>query len=229
MFTLDQVVPWGRSFGEYCRMFDLTDDELKSSIVGCGDGPAAFNAGVTRLGGRAVSCDPLYRFTADEIRDRIQETCIEVLRQTRSNADQFVWDLQTSGISSVEQLLDVRMQAMTEFLADFDDGKAAGRYVDASLPALPFQDGEFEFALSSHFLFLYSAHFDKAFHLAAVREMCRVAREVRIFPLIALDGRPSLFVNACVAEAREGGLDARIVRVPYEFQRGARQMLRIRR
>jgi hypothetical protein len=28
MFTLDQVVPWGRSFDEYRRMFDLTDDEL---------------------------------------------------------------------------------------------------------------------------------------------------------------------------------------------------------
>ena len=27
-FSLDQVVPWGRSFGEYCRMFGLTDGDL---------------------------------------------------------------------------------------------------------------------------------------------------------------------------------------------------------
>jgi hypothetical protein len=80
MFTLDQVVPWGRSFGEYRRMFGLTDDDLKASIVGCGDGPAAFNASVTRLGGRVVSCDPLYRFTADEIGDRIREEMLRICR-----------------------------------------------------------------------------------------------------------------------------------------------------
>jgi len=26
MFTLEQVVPWGRSFDEYCRMFALSGD-----------------------------------------------------------------------------------------------------------------------------------------------------------------------------------------------------------
>jgi len=26
MFALDRVVPWGRSYDEYCRMFALTED-----------------------------------------------------------------------------------------------------------------------------------------------------------------------------------------------------------
>jgi len=50
MFTLDQVVPWGRSFDEYRRMFALTDAELGLRIIGCGDGPASFNAEATRRG-----------------------------------------------------------------------------------------------------------------------------------------------------------------------------------
>jgi hypothetical protein len=29
MFTLDQFVPWGRSFDEYRRMFALTDEDLR--------------------------------------------------------------------------------------------------------------------------------------------------------------------------------------------------------
>jgi hypothetical protein len=33
MFTLDEVVPWGRSFDEYRRMFALTDRELGLKIV----------------------------------------------------------------------------------------------------------------------------------------------------------------------------------------------------
>ena len=59
MFTLDQVVPWGRSFAEYRRMFALSDADLGLTIVGCGDGPASFNAEATALGATVISCDPI--------------------------------------------------------------------------------------------------------------------------------------------------------------------------
>ena len=48
MFTLDQVVPWGRSFDEYRAMFAMTDMDLTGRILGCGDGPASFNREATR-------------------------------------------------------------------------------------------------------------------------------------------------------------------------------------
>jgi len=38
------IKPWGRSFEEYVRMFSLTPPDLKRKILGCGDGPASFNA-----------------------------------------------------------------------------------------------------------------------------------------------------------------------------------------
>ncbi len=91
MFRLDQVVPWGRSFDEYRRMFALTDDELRLRIVGCGDGPASFNADASRRGAHVISCDPIYRYDAGQLRDRIAATYDEVLEQTRRNAEQFVW------------------------------------------------------------------------------------------------------------------------------------------
>ena len=67
MFTLDQVVPWGRSFDEYKRMFALGASDLNGRILGCGDGPASFNAEATRFGHRVISCDPIYRFGTEEI------------------------------------------------------------------------------------------------------------------------------------------------------------------
>ena len=70
MFTLDKVVPWGRSFDEYRRMFVLTEDDLRRGVLGCADGPAGFNAEATRRGMRVTSCDPLYAFSAEQIRDR---------------------------------------------------------------------------------------------------------------------------------------------------------------
>ncbi len=226
MFTLDRVVPWGRSFTEYQQLFALTPADLDGRILGCGDGPAAFNAEATRRGARVVSCDPLYAFSRAEIETRIAATCDTVLEQTRRHADQFVWG---RGIASIDELGEVRMRSMRSFLADYDAGKEAGRYVAASLPELPFGDGSFDLALCSHLLFLYSRQLDEGFHRASIRELCRVAVEIRVFPLLSLDGSRSPFVDACLAEARVSGVDAAIERVDYEFQSGGNEMLRLRR
>ena len=224
MFTLDQVVPWGRSFDEYRRMFALTEAELGLRIVGCGDGPASFNAEATRRGAKVISCDPIYRWERAEIRDRIAATYDHILDQTRRNAEEFVWD----SIQSVEELGRVRMAAMHDFLADYCPGKLQGRYVAAELPTLPFSDGSFDLALCSHFLFLYTSQLNEAFHRSAIQEMGRVAGEVRLFPLLTLGGRRSPYIDTIVDDLHNSGYDVTIEDVPYEFQRGGNQMMRIR-
>ena len=171
-----------------------------------------------------MSCDPIYAFGAAEISGRIAATRDQVLEQTRRNAAEFVWD---DVIPDVEALGQIRMEAMRTFLADFEPGKIAGRYVEAALPALPFPDRSFDLALCSHFLFLYTSQLGESFHQEALRELCRVAAEVRIFPLLALGGQPSPYVQACVTSLRGSGHRVSIERVPYEFQRGGNQMLRI--
>lgn len=225
MFTLGKVVPWGRSFDEYRRMFALTETDLGSRIVGCGDGPASFNADATRRGSTVVSCDPIYRYDVDQLREQIAATSDEMLQQTRQNATEFVWD----AIRSVEELGQVRMSAMNDFLDDYPAGRRSGRYVEAELPNLPFSDSSFDLALCSHFLFLYTTQLGESFHRLAVQEMCRVAKEVRIFPLLALGAVPSPLVALVTDELRGRGFDVSIERVPYEFQRGGNHMMRVRR
>ena len=62
---LEQVVPWGRSLAEYRAMFTLSEEDLQKRILGCGDGPASFNAEMTASGKPTVtSVDPLYAFEA---------------------------------------------------------------------------------------------------------------------------------------------------------------------
>ncbi len=223
MFTLSQVVPWGRSFDEYCRMFALTDSDLAGRILGAADGPASFNAEATQRGMRVVSCDPIYAFSTSEIRNRIAATSADILDQTRQNHREFVW----TSITSPEALLETRMHAMELFLADYAIGAAEGRYVTAELPSLPFEDGTFDLALCSHFLFLYSEQLGAPFHHAAIEELCRVAREVRIFPLLALGAIGSSLVAPIAGSFRQLGYTVSIEGVPYEFQRGANKMMRI--
>ncbi len=220
---LDRVVPWGRSFEEYAHMFALAGRELRGRILGCADGPASFNAEAHARGVRVVSCDPLYAFTAPEIQRRIEATAPAMLAQTRAHRDDYVW----TTIRSPEDLLARRRSAMGRFLRDYAGGKG-GRYVAGSLPALPFPPGAFNLALCSHFLLLYTAQETLDFHRAAVRELCRVAREVRIFPLLDLAGRRSAYLDPVIALAQGQGWAAAVEPVPYEFQRGATEMLRIR-
>jgi hypothetical protein len=205
-------------------MFALTDGDLEGRILGCADGPASFNAAATRRGTTVVSTDPLYRYDAGQIRERIAATRDQVLEQTRQNAAEFIWDTMTS----VEQLGAVRMAAMEAFLDDYETGRQQGRYVDAELPTQPFPDRSFDLAICSHYLFLYTNQLTEAFHRLSIDELCRVAHEVRIFPLLALGGRRSPYVDPVVISSRRRGHEVTIEVVPYEFQRGGNQMMRIR-
>jgi hypothetical protein len=101
------IKPWGRSFNEYVRMFNLTPEDLKRKILGCGDGPASFNAELTEQGGNIKSVDPIYCFSADQIKQRINETYDDVIEQTRKNQDKFIWQ----EIGSVDELGRIRMSA----------------------------------------------------------------------------------------------------------------------
>ena len=88
-------------------------------------------------------------------------------------------------------------------------------------------DASFDLAVCSHFLFLYTSQLSADFHVAAVRELARVAREVRIFPLLALGAQPSPYLSVVMDAMRNDGHDASIATVPYEFVRGGNQMMRI--
>jgi hypothetical protein len=139
--------------------------------------------------------------------------------------DRFVWDV----IRSPEELGRVRMAAMNDFLSDYDPGRRSGRYMAASLPHLPFGDGAFELALCSHFLFLYSDELSTADHAEAVLELCRVAREVRVFPLLEMNGERSRHVGPVLEASERHGPRVRVERVEYEFQRGGNEMMVVQR
>ncbi len=121
---LQDIVPWGRSFEEYRDMFLLTDADLQKSILGCGDGPAAF-----------------------------------------------------------------------------------------------------DLALCFHYLFLYSEHVNLEEHLLSMKELCRVANEVRVYPLVTLEGKRSPHLDPVVSELGNDGLDVSFHKAKYRFQKGAEEML----
>jgi len=218
---LKNVVPWGRSFEEYQAIFSLTEADLKKSILGCGDGPASFNAELSAQGGKVVSVDPTYHFSTEQLQNRISEVYREIMPQMYLNKDKYIWD----SIPSVEELGNIRMAAMSKFIADYDAGKKEGRYIEAALPNLKFKDKQFELALCSHFLFLYSDQMSLDEHIKALKELCRVAKEVRVYPLLALNGNVSPHLDGVIAELDKSNYSTSLNNVKYQFQKGATQML----
>jgi hypothetical protein len=219
------VRPWGRNFDEYRRMFALSDADLDRCILGCADGPAGFNAAMRRQGKTVLSADPLYQWSAEEIAQRIDQAFDDVLAQTRANQDRFLW----REFPTPEALGEARMAAMRDFLQDYETGRQEGRYVCASLPALPFPDRCFDLALCSHFLFLYADNLSLQFHVHCVRELMRVAGETRIFPLLDANARPCAYLDAVLSYCATNKWTARVLTVPYQFQKGGDQMLQITR
>jgi len=224
-FSLDSVVPWGRSFHEYLQFFDLSNDDLHKRILGCADGPAGFNSELTARGGSVVSCDPLYQYSGEEILSHINACCPTIFEQVTRNRDLFVWDT----IYSPKDLCERRFSAMNVFLADYERGRREGRYCAATLPDLPFTGDSFELAICSHFLFYYSGTLSRDFHEAAIREMLRIAPEVRIFPLVDLNGQVSSYRDSLVTTLQRNGYEVTIRDVRYEFIKGGNQMMSVAR
>ncbi len=121
---LEQVVPFGRSLAEYIQMFNLTDADLQTAILGVGDGPASFNAEGTRLGYRIKSIDLLYvlnalRKSAIAFMRYFYAVVDQVIAQVEQAPDDWVWTYHGSPAG----LRQNRERVTQLFCEDFDQRK----------------------------------------------------------------------------------------------------------
>jgi hypothetical protein len=221
-FELKNVAPWGRNLEEYSNMFNLHADDFNKRIISFGDGPASFNFEMRKSGKSVISLDPIYQFSETELKQRISETKDIVIQQVEENMDNFIW----TSITSINELEEVRMDAMSNFMSDYNTGKEQKRYIYHELPdKTEFREESFDLGLSSHFLILYS-NLGLDFHLKSISEMLRICKEVRIFPLVNLNSETSEVLDGIINYYNPDYL-IEIVKVNYEFQKGGDKMLKI--
>jgi len=222
---LERIVFIGRTFEEYLRMFNLTKADLVGQqILDCPAGACSFTAKANELGGDTTAADIAYYYSSDELADKGLQDIEHAMCELDKVKDNFVWDY----FKSIEGLTQARNEALID--STKDRRLTPQRYVPVVLPELPFSDKAFDLTLSAHFLFMYSDRLDYEFHLKTVNELMRVTREeLRIFPLVDLSCERYEHLDRLVDELVSQGFTTEIIDVPYEFQKGANQMLRIRR
>lgn len=219
-FELKHVVPWGRNFNEYGLMFQLNESDKQKKIASFGDGPASFNCEATQKGYSVTSFDIIYQFTTEQLRQRIEEVRLIVMEQMKENMDNYVW----TTMKDLKHLEEIRMSAMNLFLSDFEKGRKEKRYIYHELPArIDVADNTFDIGLSSHFLLMYT-DLGFEFHIKTISEMLRICKEVRIFPVMNLDGQKTELIENVINYFRQS-YKVRIEETKYEFQKNGNRLL----
>lgn len=223
---LDNIIITGRTYGEYCAFFDLEPERLKGKkVLDCPGGASSFTSYAKKDGIDAKAVDVIYDLDHRTIKTVGDRSIGTIYRDTS-------W-IEGYNLAFYESALNhrrFREKALREFLKDYN----CQDYIKAELPVLPFEDGAFDLVLSSHLLFVYDDRLDQAFHLASIREMLRVGREVRIFPLVDVhnsrEGKAQNFSPILyeALDALKEVCEAEILPVDFEFQKGAGYMLRLR-
>lgn len=213
---------WIYNFADYQRIYDLSPADLKKTILDFPAGVSSFNKEATERGVRVVSGDPAYGLTKGEMDVHAKELFANAathLRNTRAvlkNED----DVALSKIDATWQ------QTIGVFLADFKVGLSEGRYQAIDFPRFTFDDHQFELALCSDLFFNAMFSVNEAWQ-SMLDELCRVAFEVRIFPLLDEKGQVTPVLGALMLRLQQQGFGVEVREVPYNMKKGGNAMLRV--
>ena len=223
-FQTDEVILLGRTFDEYVGMFALDEATLRDNrILDAASGVSSFCAEANALGYRVTASDRIYTLNADEIERKCSRDLDNMLVQLAGITQNYVWNY----FPNLDALKVKREQAYRGFVADYRQ-HGHTRYITTEYPNSSFADGQFDLALVSHFLFLYDEQLGYDFHRRTLLELLRIAREIRLFPLVNLRTERASAVVRLLDDPVFAAYDIRIEHVDYEFIRNSSEMMVIR-
>lgn len=221
---IDRIIFIGRTFDEYVDMFNLQIENLKNKkILDCPAGACSFTALGRNNAFEVQACDIAYTFKTNDLYNKGKQDVEHAIEKMELSKSNYNW----SYFKNTSDLKTHRLQALEDCTEDMK--KHPNSYQSVSLPELPYEDNEFDILLSAHFLFMYSDRLDYNFHIQTIDEMLRVAsEEIRIFPLINLEGKRYENLNDIIKYLNELGYTTEEIKVNYEFQTNANTMLKIK-
>ena len=221
---LDRIIFIGRTYEEYVMMFRLDSWDLQNKkILDCPAGACSFTARANELGIDVTACDIAYTHPSNDLKKKGLEDISYAMNGLSKAKHKYIWEY----FRDVEHLKENRIEALTECVEDMKTNN--NRYVPTNLPSLPFCDKTFDVTLSAHFLFMYSDRLDFTFHLNTIKELMRVTKEeIRIFPLVDLEGKRYTYLDEVIEFLTEAGSVVAEVKSEYEFHANAHSMLVIK-
>jgi hypothetical protein len=211
---------WAFGLAEYRQMFALSDEELTLSLLDFSASMSSFNAEVAHKNSNIISADASYDLPISEMENHVACQIDELAAHFVAHADHIA-----DAEHSPKALLESATRTASIFFKDYEAGMSEGRYVCASLPSLPFGDYQFNLALCSHWLFSESP--DSFFQIQAIKELMRVAGEVRIYPLLNRDDETAASLGPVMMALQQENFGVELREVDFELKKEGNAMLRV--
>jgi Methyltransferase domain len=210
---------WIYDFSDYQQMYDLTESDLSKAIFDFSAGIASFNAEATRRGMQVISADSSYDLSPEKMKIYAQHFLQDMVSQLKEYPNRL------RDKSDMTRVIDLWKKTEETFLQDYAVNQAQHRYCKIQLPKMPYKTHQFDLVLCTDFIFhhLLSSE-DIAF---IVKELCRVATEVRIFPLLDNQGKTSEELGPLMLMLQQKNYGVEVREVPYKTLKGGNAMLRI--
>lgn len=212
---------WVYDFSDYQQMFDLTPVDLSKSLFNFPAGISSFNAQATQQGLRVASGDPAYALSEAEMRVYAERVFQKNVARLKASPD----CLKEATEATIQRVIEVWKKTEVSFLGDYVQGQSENRYQVSKLPRLSYQTHQFDLALCADFIFYHSSSTQEI--AASVKELCRIAAEVRIFPLLDEQGKTSDELGPLMLFLQQNNFGVEVREVPYKTLRGSNAMLRI--
>ncbi|MDP3562839.1 MAG: hypothetical protein Q8R83_11755 [Legionellaceae bacterium] len=218
-----RLVLWGHHLDEYRDMFNLSESDLTKRFLEYGCGATAVNFEFRNFASKCISCDPWFALDKKILTQEINQNFEQRLEEFK-NKNQ-IFDL--SRYRTLDNLIAYRREGIAAFLSDYDQGRVDQRYLAAFDAPLPFEYEAFDFALSAHELFAGLAHQTVEYHVQIIQELARVAKDVRIFPLVDAQGIPSPLLGPVLLGLQQAHYGVEVRDVSYHLQPKGNAMLRV--
>lgn len=220
---MHRLALWGHHVDEYQEMFALSPTDLKLRILEYGCGASAVNAELQDIATQIVSYDPWFDQNPEQLTTTVERSFATRLQQVTEDQEKF--NVQRYG--SLNALIAYRRAGIATFLHDYPAGLQQKRYVTCHAQRLPLADFAFDYALSAHYFFNQHELTELDNHLGAIQELARVAKEVRIYPLIDRQGIPSALLGPVLLGLQQANYGVEIRDVAYHLQPKGNAMLRV--
>ncbi len=212
---------WIYDFSDYQQMYDLTQADFAKAILDFSAGISSFNSAATARGMNVVSVDPAYHLSGADMHSH----AVALLHRTISQLEANPTRLQNQSVSMCQKIESLWEKTEKVFLQDYAAGKSQQRYQSIQLPSFPYKTLQFQLALCTDYVFHHALSREKVHTI--LKELARVAEEVRIFPLLDNNGKMPAELGPLMLYFQQKNYGIEVREVPYHTLKGGNAMLRI--
>lgn len=214
---------WGLSYDNIVDMFSLNEKDLGKKILNCMGVPSSFNAIAYQNKYDVTTCSDVYGSDKETLQAKAYKEMKQAIDCIKSNPGRF----NSSVIDTPEKYQRFLEDNLKIFFKHYDEAKTRKLYSSEALPEIAFSSHQFDLALCPNFIFNGNPAFSEDFQLNCIKELCRVAHECRIFPILDADGKMPTYITALRDRLAEIGFDTSVETVAYGLLRKGSSMLKV--